>query len=47
MMICHICMPDSHVFEIEVDPKATGQLCLDKVSDCLAGGLWFVVLKKK
>ncbi|XP_076449546.1 E3 ubiquitin-protein ligase MYLIP-like [Babylonia areolata] len=35
MMRCHVCLPDSHVLEIEVDQKATGQQCLDKVCEQL------------
>ena len=33
MMRCHICLPDWQVLEIEVEQKATGQQCLDKVRD--------------
>ncbi|KAL8610362.1 hypothetical protein ACOMHN_041176 [Nucella lapillus] len=35
MMRCHVCLPDSHLLEIEVDQKATGQQCLDKVCEQL------------
>lgn len=34
-MRCLMCLPDDHVLEIEVDQKATGQTCLDKVCERL------------
>lgn len=36
MMRCHICLPDSRILEIEIDPKGTGQSCLDKVCERLS-----------
>lgn len=35
-MLCHVTRPDSVVMEVEVDAKANGEDCLNKV------GLWWI-----
>ncbi|XP_048505422.1 E3 ubiquitin-protein ligase MYLIP isoform X2 [Athalia rosae] len=34
-MWCLVCQPNSVILEVQVDPKAIGQECLEKVCDCL------------
>ena len=36
-MLCHVTRPDSVVMEVEVDAKANGEDCLNKVS---CGGIY-------
>lgn len=33
-MLCHVTRPDSVVMEVEVDAKANGEDCLNKVKMC-------------
>ena len=47
-MLCHVTRPDSVVMEVEVDAKANGEDCLNKVG---CGGIydqvvfvWFLLL---
>lgn len=37
-MLCHVTRPDSVVMEVEVDAKANGEDCLNKV------GLWWITV---
>lgn len=40
-MLCHVTRPDSVVMEVEVDAKANGEDCLNKVSTII------IIIKKK
>ena len=41
-MLCHITRPDSVVMEVEVDAKANGEDCLNKVIHGTHSGLWVI-----
>lgn len=40
-MLCHVTRPDSVVMEVEVDAKANGEDCLNKVG---CGGIHTVII---
>lgn len=43
-MLCHVTRPDSVVMEVEVDAKANGEDCLNKVG---CGGIQTVIILAK